>query len=116
MLRVDDKQAKQLARLFGTYEDRACERFTLAAVAQYGRTALEIICRYVDETCFTLESNRQVWSVLTAVLERVESIDLPTFQSTADELGLGATYSQKANLDYLRCLWETPVNKDNVEY
>ena len=70
--------------------------------------------RGIDETCFTRLENRTHYRVLMKALETSASVDGVGFLAAAESLGLADHYSTRSELEYLRAMKNTPINRDNA--
>ena len=70
--------------------DTAAERAVLAGVCTYGDTAYLEIADLLQESTFTIDSNKIIYQCLKHIFEKeqAQSIDVATILSTAQELGL----------------------------
>lgn len=96
--------------------DTAAERAVLAGVCTYGDTAYLEIADLLQESTFTIDSNKIIYQCLKHIFEKeqAQSIDVATILSTAQELGLSHILAKKEETQHLRAILEFPVNIDNV--
>ena len=96
--------------------DTAAERAVLAGVCQYGDDAYLDIADIVQDTSFTVDSNKIIFQCLKTIFERDHkvSIDVALIFSTAEELGLSNVFNKKEEVQHLKAVLDFPVNLDNV--
>jgi len=96
--------------------DTSAERAVLAGICRYGDTAYLDVADLVQESSFTVDSNKIIYQCLKRIMEREQkiSIDLAIIFSTAEELGLTHILTKKEETQHLRAILDFPVNHDNV--
>lgn len=96
--------------------DSAAERAVLAGVCKYGDTAYLEIADLIQESTFTIDSNKIIYKCLKRIFEQeqTQSIDVAIIFSTAEELGLSHVFQKKEETQHLRAVLEFPVHLENV--
>lgn len=96
--------------------DTSAERAVLAGICKYGDTAYLEIADLLQESTFTVDSNKILYQCLKRIFEQeqVKNIDVATIFSTANELGVGHVFSKKEETQHLRAILEFPVNVENI--
>jgi replicative DNA helicase len=96
--------------------DTAAERAVLAGVCKYGDTAYLEITDLIQESTFTIDSNKIIYKCLKRIFEQeqTQSIDVAIIFSTAEELGLANVFAKKEETQHLRAVLEFPVHLENV--
>jgi replicative DNA helicase len=96
--------------------DIAAERAVLAGVCKYGDTAYLEITDLIQESTFTIDSNKIIYKCLKRIFEQeqTQSIDVAIIFSTAEELGLANVFAKKEETQHLRAVLEFPVHLENV--
>lgn len=96
--------------------DTSAERAVLAGICSYGDTAYLEIADIVQESTFTVDSNKIIYKCLQRIFEQEHSgsIDVAIIFSTAEELGLSHVLSKKEEVQHLKAILDFPVNLDNI--
>jgi len=96
--------------------DTSAERAVLAGICKYGEDAYLDVADIVQETSFTIDSNKILYKCLKTVFEREQkvSIDVALIFSVASELGLSHVFDKKEEVQHLKAVLDFPVNIDNV--
>jgi replicative DNA helicase len=96
--------------------DTAAERAVLAGICKYGDTAYLEISDLLQESTFTIDSNKILYKCLKRIFEQeqVQNIDVALIFSTAGELGLSHVFDKKEEAQHLRAVLEFPVHVENI--
>jgi replicative DNA helicase len=96
--------------------DTAAERAVLSGICCYGDSAYLDIADIIQETTFTVDSNKIIYRCLKKIFESEQksSIDIAIIFSTAEELGLSSLFSRKEEVQHLKAILDFPVNIENV--
>ena len=98
--------------------DPAAERAVLAGVCEYGTDIFLDICDIVKTNTFNIRSNQCIWKCLEHILKNantnINSVDLPSILSAAQELGLTHIVERTEEAKHLNSILKLHVNKDNI--
>lgn len=96
--------------------DTAAERAVLAGVCKYGEDAYLDIADIIQDTTFTVDSNKIIFQCIKHIFERDQkiSIDVAIIFSAASELGLSNVFEKKEEVQHLKAILDFPVNLENV--
>lgn len=100
-----------------TLSDSNAERGILSGLIKYGSIIYqEISTLSLEDTSFTLDSNRTIFKCLDKILKEHENIkpDIPLIYSAATDLGLKHWFTKDEEVQYLASVIDLPVIKDNV--
>lgn len=100
-----------------TLSDSNAERGILAGLIQYGSLIYqEISTITLEESSFTLDSNKAIFKCLIKILKEHDNIkpDLPLIYSAATDLGLKHWFHKDEEVQYLASVIELPILKENV--
>ena len=94
-----------------------CERAILSCLYHYGGKAFhEIEDVILDTNCFTIDSNKLIYSCLTKLIndDDLVKINLPIIFSTAKDLGIDNILCKKDEIDHLKAIINLDPNFDNL--
>ena len=96
--------------------DTSAERAVLAGICKYGEDAYLDVADIIQETSFTVDSNKIIYQCLKTIFDREQSvsIDVAIIFSAAEELGLSHTFEKKEEVQHLKAVLDFPVNLSNV--
>lgn len=94
--------------------DIATERAVLAGLCKHGKDALLDITDVISIDTLTLEVNKIVYKCILNVLKLTDKIDIPTLYASASELGLYELLEKDNQLEYVRSLFNYPIDIKNV--
>lgn len=96
--------------------DTAAERAVLSGICKYGEDAYLDIADIIQDTSFTVDSNKIIFRCLKNIFDREQkvSVDVAIILSSASELGLSHTFEKKEEIQHLRAILDFPVNLDNI--
>jgi len=97
--------------------DPSAERAVLSGILQYGEEVFLDIGDIVQEQSFTIDSNQVLFKCCKQILEKgqsVNTIDIASIYSAAQELGMSHILSQKEEAQHLKAIKDFPVNKENI--
>lgn len=97
--------------------DPSAERAVLSGILQYGEEVFLDIGDIVQEQSFTIDSNQVLFKCCKHILEKgqsVNTIDIASIYSSAQELGMSHILSQKEEAQHLKAIKDFPVNKENI--
>ena len=91
------------------------ERAIIASICQYGSNALiEIEDIGVKPTSFTQASNQALYTCLHNVLEKHTDIDQALLLISIKEMGYGALFDNRKDIEYLGSLFTFPIMESNI--
>lgn len=102
-----------MAKKYNVLNDLAYERALLASICQMG-VEVFIDVDYVTSDTFTDPVNQIVFDIAKKCIIEGNQVDLSTILSKASASGLSKIFEKKEDLEYLRSLFNFPVNKNNV--
>lgn len=96
--------------------DTSAERAVLAGICKYTEDAYLDISDIIQESSFTVDSNKFIFKCLKTLLDRdiKISIDVASIFSVAEELGLSHVLSKKEEIQHLKAILDFPVNISNI--
>ena len=94
--------------------DVGAERAVLAGLFQYGMDAYVEVADIIDRGSFGHENNQVLYSCVENVIENNLEVDLPAILSSASQLNHADRVEDKQELQYIKSLFDFPVNKENV--
>jgi len=96
--------------------DPSAERAVLSGICKYGESLYLDIADILQETSFTIDSNKLIFSCIKHICDKQESlsIDIASIYSVAQELGISHILSKKEETQHLKAIIDFPVNRDNV--
>lgn len=97
--------------------DPSAERAVLSGILQYGEEVFLDIGDIVQEESFTIDSNQILFKCCKHIFEKgqsVNTIDIASIYSSAQELGMSHILSQKEEAQHLKAIKDFPVNKENI--
>jgi len=94
--------------------DAGAERALLAGLFQFGIDAYVEVADIVDSHTFGVPNNQILFNCVKKVIEDNLSVDLPALLSAASHLGHTERVETKQELQYIKSLFDFPVNQDNV--
>lgn len=92
----------------------AAERATLAGICKYGQAVWSDIIDIMDPKCFTDTDNQIIFSCIKKAIEGSDNLDIPSILSAGNALGLTQNLESKEQKDFIRSLFNFPIEKDNV--
>lgn len=97
--------------------DVAAERAVLAGLCQHGINSYLEVSDILGVACFTFESNQSIYKCIMHLYEKrdVQQIDIPSIWSAAADLNLKDIYDKVDERDYLRGLFNFPINQSNIK-
>lgn len=95
-------------------KDLAYERALLSAICQMGLEVF-IDVDYITNETFTEPTNQIVFDIAKKCIYDGSTLDLSTVLSKASSMGLAGLFENKDELEYIRSLFNFPVNKNNVQ-
>lgn len=90
------------------------ERLILGGIFQHGIDAFIEADSIVQVESFTDEKHRQIYQCLQLCMANDDTIDLPSFYSSASDLGLGQVMENRDYVDYITAVRNTKVKIDNI--
>jgi len=96
--------------------DPSAERAVLAGICQYGEEAYFDIADIIQESTFTIDSNKIIFKCLKRLCEQDSKpkIDIASIYSTAQEVGVANILSKKEETQHLKAIIDFPVSLENV--
>jgi len=94
--------------------DVGSERAVLAALFQHGIEAYVEVADIIDASSFGHVNNQVLYACVQQVIEGNSKVDLPSILSAASQLNHTDRVENKQELQYIKSLFDFPVNKDNV--
>jgi replicative DNA helicase len=96
--------------------DTSAERAVLSGMCKYGEDAYFDVADILQETSFTVDSNKIIYQCLKNIFDRHSnaSIDVAIIFSSASEIGLSHIFDKKEEVQHLKAILDFPVNLDNI--
>jgi replicative DNA helicase len=96
--------------------DTASERAILAGICRYGEDAYLDVADIVQESSFTINSNKIIYQCLKSLCEKEQkpTIDIASIYSVAQEIGVSHLLSKKEEAQHLKAITDFPVSLENV--
>ena len=94
--------------------DVGAERAVLAGIFQFGNECLADIQDIIDSKTFTIKSNQLIYECVKQALKNNPKVDISVFLSAAKDLGASEFFEDKTEIDYIRSLFNFPLEKVNV--
>lgn len=96
--------------------DTSAERAVLSGICSYGDTAYLDIADIIQESVFTVDSNKIIYRCLKHIFEQEQRsvIDVAIIFSTAEELGLSHIFTKKEEVQHLKAILDFPVSSENI--
>jgi replicative DNA helicase len=94
--------------------DIGAERAVLAGLFQYGIDAYVEVADIVTASSFGHDNNQILYSCVQHVIENNSEVDLPSILSAASVLKHSERIENDTELQYIRSLFDFPVNEGNV--
>lgn len=92
----------------------AAERAVLAGICKYGQNVWSDIVDITDSKCFTDTDNQIIFSCIKKAIEGSDNLDIPSIMSAGNALGLTQNLDTKEQREFIRSLFNYPIEKDNV--
>lgn len=92
----------------------AAERAVLAGICKYGQNVWSDIVDITDAKCFTDTDNQIIFSCIKKAIEGSDNLDIPSIMSAGNALGLTQNLDTKEQREFIRSLFNYPIEKDNV--
>lgn len=86
----------------------------LAGLCKYGQSAWSDIVDICDNNSFTDPDNQIILTCVKTVLEQTDSVDIPSILSVGTSLGFTDSLSSKEQREYIRSLFNFPIEQENV--
>lgn len=90
------------------------ERAVLAGVCRYGREAFYDVADMVTANTFTLDSNQAAWKCIEQILQNSDKVDATSILAQAETNGLSIFFKKKEDLEFVRSLFDFPIQLSNV--
>ena len=94
--------------------DIGAERAVLAGLFQYGIDAYVEVADIVTASSFGHDNNQILYSCVQHVIENNSEVDLPSILSAASVLKHSERIENDTELQYIRSLFDFPVNQGNI--
>jgi replicative DNA helicase len=94
--------------------DAGSERAVLSALFQYGIEAYVEVSDIISSETFGSTNNQILYKCVEKVIESNSEVDIPSILSAASQMGHSDRVESKQELQYIKSLFDFPVNKDNV--
>lgn len=96
--------------------DPSAERAVLSGIAKYGEELYLDIADILQESSFTVDSNKLIFQCLKTLCEKdqLKSIDLASIYSSAQDAGFAHILYKPDEARHLKAILDFPVNRDNV--
>jgi replicative DNA helicase len=96
--------------------DPSAERAVLSGIAKYGEELYLDIADILQESSFTVDSNKLIFQCLKTLCEKeqLKSIDLASIYSSAQDAGFAHVLYKPDEARHLKAILDFPVNRDNV--
>ena len=94
--------------------DVGAERAVLAGLFQHGIDAYVEVADIIEASSFGHENNQVLYTCVQHVIENNSTVDLPSILSAASQLNHSERVESKTELQYMKSLFDFPVNKDNI--
>jgi len=97
--------------------DLAAERAILGGICNYGEEAYLEIADLINESSFTIDSNRYIYRCLKSICDsgHKPKIDIASIYSVAQELSISVFLSKKEEIQHLKAIIDFPVNLENIK-
>jgi replicative DNA helicase len=96
-------------------KDVPAERAVLAGIVQYGVQSYLDVADLVQESTFTVDFNKIAFTCLKQLFKHeIETVDLSSILSAANEIGLSNTFESTAFQNHIRSLFNFPISQTNV--
>ena len=92
----------------------AAERAVLSGLCHYGISASADVEGVIDPSSFVSESNQIVFKCILEVLKSSDSVDISSILSAASSLNFYDILNTKNETEFLRALFNFPINLENV--
>jgi replicative DNA helicase len=92
------------------------ERAVVSGLCQYGKDAWIDVSDIIDSSSFVEQHNQMIFRVIDNIIniQGIETIDLSSIVATAETLGFSSTISDRKYNDYIRSIFNFPVELANV--
>lgn len=91
------------------------ERAVLAALIEYGEEAYLDVCDMLQESTFTVDSNKYIWKCLQYIFSQENSnVDIASIQSAAHELNLSHILGKSEEIKHLHAIISLHVEHTNI--
>jgi replicative DNA helicase len=96
--------------------DPSAERAVLSGIAKYGEELYLDIADILQESSFTVDSNKIIFQCLKYLCEKqqLKTIDIPSIYSASQDLNFAHILSKQDEVKHLKAILDFPVNRDNV--
>lgn len=94
--------------------DIGAERAILAGLFRYGIDTYVEISDIIDHNTFGHTNNQILYKCIEKAIENNPRVDLPSVLSAASQLNFSEVVNSKQELEYIKSLFEFPVEKENV--
>jgi replicative DNA helicase len=96
--------------------DPSAERAVLSGIAKYGEELYLDIADILQESSFTIDSNKLIFQCLKQLCEKdqLKTIDLASIYSCAQDCGFAHILYKPDEARHLKAILDFPVNRDNV--
>jgi replicative DNA helicase len=96
--------------------DPSAERAVLSGIAKYGEELYLDIADILQESSFTIDSNKLIFQCLKTLCEKeqLKTIDLASIYSAAQDSGFAHVLYKPDEARHLKAILDFPVNRDNV--
>tara|TARA_Y100000590_G_scaffold470292_1_gene663375 strand:- start:1397 stop:2869 length:1473 start_codon:yes stop_codon:yes gene_type:complete len=94
--------------------DVGAERAVLSGLFQYGIDAYIDVSDIIDSDTFGHTNNQILYKCVQDVLDNNSTVDLPSILSAADRLNFSSSINNSQELQYIKSLFDFPINEDNV--
>lgn len=97
-------------------DDVIAERAVLAGLFKYGSEVFDSIRDIIEESVFTINSNKVIWLCCEKNLKEnnVNTLDYPSILSSANSIGLPHFFSTEVEMTHLRSIANFPIEKETV--
>jgi replicative DNA helicase len=96
--------------------DPSAERAVLSGIAKYGEELYLDIADILQESSFTIDSNKLIFQCLKTLCEKdqLKTIDLASIYSAAQDSGFAHVLYKPDEARHLKAILDFPVNRENV--
>lgn len=94
--------------------DVGAERAVLSGIFQYGKDIYIDVSEIIDINTFTVEGNQLIYKCIEQALKNHPKLDIAVFLSAAHDLGYTEFFKEKTELEYIRSLFNFPIELDNI--
>lgn len=94
--------------------DIGAERAVLAGLLQHGIDAYVSIAEIISTESFDVYNNQVLFKCITHIINNDQSIDVASLLSAAEQLNFIEIINTKQELNYIKSLFDFPINADNV--